>query len=67
MHWAGVDSVSNLVRRAEKRYAMSRKWKQTVVQLEAILGLNTEHKACPPTPYSASEPLTLEPGATFTL
>ena len=42
---AGVDSVSNLVRRAEKRYTESRKWKRTAREIEASLHLNTEHKA----------------------
>ena len=41
----GVDSVSNLVRRAEQRYTESRKWKHSARQIEAILRLNTEHKA----------------------
>ena len=41
----GVDSVSNLVRRAEQRYTESRKWKHSAKQIEAILRLNTEHKA----------------------
>jgi len=41
----GVDSVSNLVRRAEKRHAESRKWKQMAGKIESSLGLNTEHKA----------------------
>ena len=42
---SGVDSVSNLVRRAEKRYAESRKWKRIMQEIESSLGLNTEHKA----------------------
>jgi len=42
---SGTDSVSNLVRRAEKRFATSRKWKQAVSRIETTLGLNTKHKA----------------------
>jgi chromosomal replication initiation ATPase DnaA len=41
----GEGSVSNLVRRAEKRSKESRKWKQTVKKIESTLGLNTQHKA----------------------
>jgi putative transposase len=41
----GTDSVSNLVRRAEKRCKESPKWRKTSEQIEASLDLNTEHKA----------------------
>ena len=40
----GTDSVSNLVRRAERR-RQSAEWRKTVREIEASLGLNTEHKA----------------------
>ena len=43
----GTDSVSNLVRRAEHRRRQSSDWRKTVGKIEAALGLNTEHKACP--------------------
>ncbi len=43
----GVDSVSNLVRRAEQHCTESRKWKHSAIQIEPTLGLNTEHKARP--------------------
>ena len=42
---AGTDSVSNLVRRAEKRYKESVPWQETATKIETALGLNTEHKA----------------------
>lgn len=42
---AGVDSVSNLVRRAEKRRTESSKWRKTSKEIEDQLKLNTEHKA----------------------
>ncbi len=42
---SGTDSVSNPVRRAEKRYKESRKWRCRVEEIETKLGLNTEHKA----------------------
>jgi len=41
----GTDSVSNLVRRAERRHRQSAVWRKTVREIEASLGLNTEHKA----------------------
>ena len=41
----GTDSVSNLVRRAEQRHRQSSDWRKTVGEIEAALGLNTEHKA----------------------
>ena len=41
----GTDSVSNLVRRAEKRHKQSASWRTTAKQIEATLGLKTEHKA----------------------
>ena len=41
----GTDSVSNLVRRAEHRHRQSSGWRKTVGEIEAALGLNTEHKA----------------------
>ena len=41
----GIDSVSNLVRRAETRHSKSQTWKQTAGKIEADLGLNTENKA----------------------
>ncbi len=41
----GTDSVSNLVRRAEKRHKESANWRETARRIEASLGLNTEHKA----------------------
>ncbi|MCH7726785.1 MAG: transposase [Planctomycetes bacterium] len=41
----GTDSVSNLVRRAEKRSKESATWQQTARKIETALGLNTEHKA----------------------
>jgi len=41
----GTDSVSNLVRRAEKRHKESESWQETATKIEAALGLNTEHKA----------------------
>ncbi len=40
----GTDSVSNLVRRAEKRHKQSASWRRKAEQVEATLGLNTEHK-----------------------
>ena len=42
---SGTDSVSNLVRRAEKRHKASPKWRRISAQIEASLDLNTEHKA----------------------
>ena len=42
---SGTDSVSNLVRRAEKRHNASPKWRRISRQIEASLDLNTEHKA----------------------
>jgi hypothetical protein len=42
---SGTDSVSNLVRRAEKRSRASPKWRRISKQIEASLQLNTEHKA----------------------
>jgi hypothetical protein len=42
---AGTDSVSNLVRRAEKRYQESATWQETAAKIETALGLKTEHKA----------------------
>jgi hypothetical protein len=45
-HWlTGTDRVSNLVRRAEHRRRQSSGWRKTVQEIEASLGLNTEHKA----------------------
>jgi hypothetical protein len=44
-HLTGTDSVSNLVRRAERRHRQSSDWRKTVGEIEASLGLNTEHKA----------------------
>jgi chromosomal replication initiation ATPase DnaA len=41
----GTDSVSNLVRRAEKRYKQSSSWRKTATAIEVTLHLNTEHKA----------------------
>ena len=41
----GIDSVSNLVRRAEKRYTASATWQETATKIETALGLKTEHKA----------------------
>ena len=41
----GADSVSNLVRRAERHYKESSKWRRQAKQIEITLGLNTEHKA----------------------
>ena len=41
----GTDSVSNLARRADKRYNESSKWRRQAKQIENELGLNTEHKA----------------------
>ncbi|WP_153556762.1 hypothetical protein [Roseimaritima sediminicola] len=41
----GVDSVSNLVRRAERRYQESRQWRHDAANIEQQLHLNTEHKA----------------------
>lgn len=38
----GEGSVSNLVRRAEKRSTESRKWKQTAEQIESTLNLKTQ-------------------------
>ena len=40
----GTDSVSNLVRRAQKRHDESTKWRRSAKQIETNLGLNTEHK-----------------------
>ena len=40
-----TDSVSNLVRRAEKRCKESSKWRKAARHIEAALGLNTKHKA----------------------
>jgi putative transposase len=42
---AGTDSVSNLVRRAEKRYQESTTWQETAAKIESALGLNTDNKA----------------------
>ena len=42
---AGTDSVSNLVRRAEKRYQESATWQETAAKIETALGLNTDNKA----------------------
>lgn len=42
---AGVDSVTNLVRRAEKQLADSKQWQLTVKRIEQAIGLNTENKA----------------------
>jgi chromosomal replication initiation ATPase DnaA len=42
---SGTESVSNLVRRAERRHRQSAGWRKTVREIEASLGLNTEHKA----------------------
>jgi hypothetical protein len=42
---SGTDSVSNLVRRAERRHRQSPDWCKTAGEIEASLGLNTEHKA----------------------
>ena len=41
----GTDRVANLVRRAERRHLQSAGWRKTVQEVEASLGLNTEHKA----------------------
>jgi hypothetical protein len=41
----GVDSVSNLVRRATKRNTESNEWRRQTREIETALGLNTEHKA----------------------
>ena len=41
----GTDSVSNLVRRAEKRSKESATWQPAARKIETALGLNTEHKA----------------------
>jgi hypothetical protein len=43
----GTDRGSNLVRRAERRHHQSTGWRKTVQEVEASLGLNTEHKASP--------------------
>ncbi|EMI15474.1 hypothetical protein RMSM_07596 [Rhodopirellula maiorica SM1] len=42
---SGVDSVSNLVRRAEQRHKESSRWRQDAASIERQLHLNTEHKA----------------------
>ncbi len=42
---SGVDSVSNLVRRAEQRHKESSRWRQDATNIERKLHLNTEHKA----------------------
>jgi hypothetical protein len=39
----GTDRAANLVRRAERRHQSTR-WRKTVQEVEASLGLNTEHK-----------------------
>jgi len=44
---AGTDGVSNLVRRAEKRYQDSTTWQGTATKIETALGLNTEPSAEP--------------------
>ena len=41
----GTDRVANLVRRAERHHHPSAGWRKTVQEVEASLGLNTEHKA----------------------
>ena len=41
----GTDSVSNLIRRANKRHQESDKWRRTATRIERSIGLKTEHKA----------------------
>ena len=41
----GTDSVSNLVRRADKQETQSVAWKSMVRKVETALGLNAKHKA----------------------
>ena len=43
----GTDSVSNLVRRAERRHHQSVSWRKTVQAVDTSLGRNTEHKSFP--------------------
>ena len=45
LNLTGIDRVSKLVRQAEHRYRQSSDWRRTVGEIEASLGLNTEHKA----------------------
>ncbi len=40
----GTDSVSNLVSLAAKRHKQSASWRRKAEQVEATLGLKTEHK-----------------------